>query len=513
MFDSRPFKIIVMALLVLLYASLRWWNIDAACLWFDEMFSVHAAEQPWNNILDFVAADLVHPPLFYLILKIWMAIGDSDLLWLRALPFLISCLAIVPFVLLGRELKLRYEVIATALFFLSVSGILINYAQRVRMYTLLMALSLTSVWLFVRYLNSGNGLIPLMAINILALYTQYFAAFVIGCEILVILALYRDKWRAAFWLTVSSLLAFLPWAIRVLLAARSGSDPQKNIGWVARPGPAEIWTFIFDLIEPVYFQFSSDEPASIYLISLPLLLIWVGLAGVFALRFKRNEQNDKALVLMATFAFVPMVAAFAVSWVMPYSIWGARHLIVCSGPLAFLAAAMIWRIDIRYVRLAGLSAVLVLTAIAGVYQFYSTKPTYLWCRWDEIGTKIMTEDHSGDNVKVYAFESIIAYHLWFASRDSGRPEIYDVTDVEPTPEDESYFLPRGFDGVKKTSLGSISGDRVRMVFRTHKAGEELIVFETMKELGYMPCTVLPDRYRATYMYDTEFVKNGAECGG
>ena len=52
-----------------------------------------------------------------------------------------------------------------------------------------------------------------------------------------------------------------------------------------------------------------------------------------------------------------------------------------------------------------------------------------------------------------------------------------------------------------------------MVFRTHKAGEELIVFETMKELGYMPCTVLPDRYRATYMYDTEFVKNGAECGG
>ncbi|MBK8149346.1 MAG: hypothetical protein IPK58_14375 [Acidobacteria bacterium] len=52
------------------YVVLRFWRLEDSCLWFDEIFSVHAASMPWSGILGFVAQDLIHPPLFYVLLKL-----------------------------------------------------------------------------------------------------------------------------------------------------------------------------------------------------------------------------------------------------------------------------------------------------------------------------------------------------------------------------------------------------------------------------------------------------------
>jgi hypothetical protein len=57
------------------------------------------------DLLAAVAADAVHPPLFYLLLKIWIGWGTS-LLWLRLFPTLISVVAIAPFLLLCRGIEI-----------------------------------------------------------------------------------------------------------------------------------------------------------------------------------------------------------------------------------------------------------------------------------------------------------------------------------------------------------------------------------------------------------------------
>jgi hypothetical protein len=51
--------------LCLLYAAVRLWRLTDACIWFDEIFGVHAAEHTWGEMWWFVAQDLIHPPLFY----------------------------------------------------------------------------------------------------------------------------------------------------------------------------------------------------------------------------------------------------------------------------------------------------------------------------------------------------------------------------------------------------------------------------------------------------------------
>src|ERR687886_2082712 len=92
-------QLVLTALLVALYAAVRLWRLTATCLWFDEIFSVHAARHTWAGLWSFAAADLIHPPLFYALLKLWIAAGGESLLWLRLFPALASVAALVPFLL------------------------------------------------------------------------------------------------------------------------------------------------------------------------------------------------------------------------------------------------------------------------------------------------------------------------------------------------------------------------------------------------------------------------------
>src|SRR2546430_2026610 len=115
--------------IVILYIAARLWRLTAGCLWFDEIFSVHAARHSWRELFSFVAADVVHPPLFYALLKIWIAAGGESLVWLRLFPFLISVAAIVPLMLLCRALQLNAAETNLALLLLAVNGYLIKYAQ------------------------------------------------------------------------------------------------------------------------------------------------------------------------------------------------------------------------------------------------------------------------------------------------------------------------------------------------------------------------------------------------
>ena len=186
---------LTIAAICLIYVAIRVWRLDESCLWFDELFSVHAAEHDWGSLFSFVAKDLIHPPLFYIVLKVWIAAGGESVFWLRLLPVAFSALAIFPFVRLCRELKLSTPVIFLSLFLLAINGALIKYTQTLRMYSMLMFLALVSMWLFARYFRRGKNFVWLVIANVLLVYTHYFGWLVIGTEIAAILIFQRIKWR------------------------------------------------------------------------------------------------------------------------------------------------------------------------------------------------------------------------------------------------------------------------------------------------------------------------------
>jgi len=477
---GRKHRNILLAALVAGFVLLRFWRIDVACLWFDEIFSVHAAQQSWGNLFSFIAADLIHPPLFYVVLKLWIGIGGESVFWLRALPAFFAIASIPPLIWLTRVLKLPTLVAPLALLFLTFNGSVLKYSQEVRMYSMLMCLSLFSAWLFARYFVKGKSFVPLVIINCFLIYTHYFGWFVVGSEIAAILLFQRMKWRRMAVMFGVLAAIFAPWAIAVFSAAERGGVAQ-NIGWMQRPVIRQIVTLFFNLIEPIYYQSSSIDPISDVKVALPILLIIA--LGVIALVVDNKaltEAQRDAVRLLLMFVAVPLSIALVLSWIMPVSIWGTRHLIILFAPFALISAFAVLNLPKGWMQTASVTLI-VLFCGYGLVNGLTTPPAATpWCEWNSAATKF--SEQRSNTEKLYVFEDLAAYHAWFILKDSD-PAIVKVNGTE-VKEDKAYFLPRRFDGVNVVNIDEINEPSIFVAFRTSRFETTAAPLSELMQLGY-----------------------------
>ncbi|CAN5528948.1 hypothetical protein BH10ACI1_BH10ACI1_04490 [soil metagenome] len=471
----------IIAVISFVYILFRVWNLTDSCLWFDEIFSVHAAEHSWESLFGFVALDLIHPPFFYVLLKLWISVGGESLFWLRFFSACFSTAALIPFYLLCRRLQLNYPAMAIAFLLFAVNGCLIKYSQEVRMYSVLLCLSLFSMWLFVRFLDLGKSFWILTIINILLVHTHYFGWFVVGSQVLAILILQRIKSGQIFLMFGINLVCFVPWILIVLKAAETSSGLSQNIGWIAKPDHYAFLQFIFDLIEPFYFQASSIDLPSNYGISLPVFVVLFTAQICYISSWKKKDKTEKRnFILLTIFILLPILLAFAASWIFPYSVWGTRHLIIVFAPLAILAAKCLEEIEIIPFKVTLVSLLLPLFIIALILKIIKPEPKYIWCGWESLA-QTLDRKQSG---KIYVFEDLTAYHFWFAMRESDNFQVTVVKDVEGLEEDKSYFLPRGFDAVRTSEIDKITDEKFWIAFKAKDWNEAEPPLRNLRLKGY-----------------------------
>lgn len=475
---------VIVGSLCLAYVALRFWGLVDSCLWFDEIFSIHAAEHSWDSILWFVARDLIHPPLFYLLLKIWITIGGEGLLWLRSLPVVFSVLALFPFLMLCKELKLKFEVIAVSLAFLAINGALIKYSQELRMYSLVLFVSLVSIWLFARFLMKGKSFVLLVLVNILLVYTHYFGWLVVLSQILAIVIFQRIKLRQILLMFGIVFSSFIPWAVAVIRAVNAGSDVNQNIGWVERPGLLQVFDLAFDLVEPFYFQASNAEPISLLYISIPILLIVATAKIVFLSEWKGFDEKNPVYLLLI-FATVPVAIAFVASWALPVSVWGSRHLIIVFPPAMILTGIVLNNIKWNAVKIGLLSALGVIVVAAFAVRLQTKDQVYIWCGWEPLAHNLQADSRvEALPTRILVFEDLVAYHFWFAVRDLESFKVVRVKGIEGLVEDSAYFIPRGFNDVEISEQNSIEGGEFYVVFRDSKWDTRHPPLSVFAERGY-----------------------------
>jgi uncharacterized membrane protein len=479
--------LIIFGLISVVYILLRMWNLTASCLWFDEIFSVHAATLPWQNLFWFVAQDLIHPPLFYALLKIWILAGGENLFWLRFFPVLFSILSVIPFLLLCRQFNLSSPSITLALTFFAVNGSLIKYAQEVRMYSLLLCFALFSMWLFARFLNSGKGFLLFIAVNILLVYSHYFGWLIIVSEILAVVILARERLKSISLMFGATVISFLPWIFAIWQATKINANVGQNIGWMTKPNLLSIFQFIFDLFEPVYFEQSNTDEPTIFLITLPILAIGTVAIGFYFVGWKSESKVErKNFLLLLIFLLTPISLAFIASWILPYSVWGTRHLIIAFAPFVILLATVFSKIKLQKLKIASLSIIFLLSGAAFLLQATRSEPKYIWCAWENLAHYLYDftlHGEDADNIYLYTYEDLIAYHFWFALRDSDRGfQIIKVNGV--MSEDKAYFLPRSFGSVQTVNEDEIKNERFFISFRAKDWNEFAPPLQNLISKGY-----------------------------
>lgn len=491
---TRELKIGLGVLAAAIYAALRLWRLDETCLWFDEIFSIHAAEHDWTGLLRFAALDIVHPPLFYAILKIWIGIVGEGIFWVRLLPVTFSLLALIPLVLLSKQIDGNSETkntlirwpLTIAIFLLAVNGALIRYAQELRMYSMLMFLALMSAWLFARYLFHGKSIILLTLVNVILVYTHYFGWFVVLAETASIVYMGRHLWRQFTLSTLICILCFVPWALAVVRAAGESEGLAQNIGWTPRPGVSDVLRLGLSLFEPFYYPATTVAPRSVYAVSVPLLMAVLVLIGSqFAKKRSEARRWDRGSVLLIILSTIPVTAALAMSWTFTHSIWGTRHLSMIFAPVALGVGYLVVPAR-RELSAAAVTMLIVFSAYAFVGYAKTAEAKHIWCCWGELSSS------STIGPEVYAFEDLVAYHLWFANRNGGT-QVKVIKDLPGVTEDPGFFMPRGFTEIQKVTLDDLRAVETWAAFRSSAAGaEQLYKEEPMRSLierGYRPVEI------------------------
>ena len=248
-FDS-PLFILAIGGVLALGVVLRF--VCQSDLWADEVLSVNIAKLPISQI----SAALRHdgsPPLYYLLLHVWMRIFGTGDAAVRALSGLAGVIALVPMWFVGRridERRIRLRVAPagsrtvawSALLLLAMSPFAIRYSTEARMY------SLVILWVLLGYLAVARAferptiarLVPVSVVTSLLLYTHYWTFSLVGVTGLTMLVYaWRgapERRRAAAAATVAvgvGVLTFLPW-----WSSFSFQLAHTGTPWGAPAGPA-----------------------------------------------------------------------------------------------------------------------------------------------------------------------------------------------------------------------------------------------------------------------------------
>jgi hypothetical protein len=416
-----------------LYVALRFWQLTAYDLAHDEVFSLQAARLGWRDLVSFVAADVVHPPLFYAVLKLWIGVGGESLLWLKLLPALTATAALVPFYLLCRELRLGRAETATAFFLAAVNAYLVYYAEELRMYSQLLLLTLCSVWLFFRFVHArGTSLGPLVAlfaVNLLLVYTQYFGWLVVAAEGVYLLVWHRRR-LAAFLASAGVLaLCFAPWAYLAARALVARRGLAENLDWVPRPGLSDVAWYYVTLNGP--FDVKRTASLGLALFGIPVLLwLWSIL--------RRRDWSRAALFSgLALFAFLPVAVAFAASRVLPQSVWGDRFLIVSAVPYLLLVATAAHRLRPSWLRIVFPALVVIWAAASGAATLHRDDRRF---HWDELTRAVASAEPDGEaRVRVYAFDPWIAAPIEHSFQVTGADRFQVVLVQDPAELAGEHF--------------------------------------------------------------------------
>jgi len=378
---------VILATLITAFAVLRVWYMTTYSLWGGEAFSMLGVKQDWNAMFAYIIADIVHPPLFYVFLKLWILVGGESLFWLKLFPVLNGIAMVVPLLLLCRELNLRLPVVNLALLLIALNGYLIHYAQELRMYSMFAFLALCSFWLFIRFFKAADNdiqsLIMLTAVNLLTIYTHYYGWLVVGLELLFLI-LWRRKILVFGSSIVLLLLLFSPWAYLVIQAARSIGGLEKNLDWIPKPRLTDILHFYSTLNGASGSRYI--ELLGLLLFNLPLLPWFVGI-----LRARRQGSTEDDAILfswLAMLSFLPVLVIFLVSQKLEQAVWIDRYFIFIAAPYMLLVAAAVYRLEPKWIRNIYIFLIILWGALAGINDLRTNRVAWTGA---QLGSRINWE--------------------------------------------------------------------------------------------------------------------------
>jgi uncharacterized membrane protein len=217
-----------------------------------------------------------HPPVYYLLLKVWSYIAGYDEAGLRGFSIAASTLSLIVAFKIGDLYSRRFALLFAGL--LASCPMFLYYALEARMYALYVLWALLCFYLFLKLLRQETSSFNLLlsgfiASGITLLYTHYYGIFFYGILALVlgIHFLRQRAWKSFAWLALPA-ISLLPWLpiIRLQTTAHKIHWTNGYLGFL--PSMQQFAKGSTELLTAPFQDQSAYEFYGVYALMLLLLL-------------------------------------------------------------------------------------------------------------------------------------------------------------------------------------------------------------------------------------------------
>ncbi len=448
-FCFRRSTILILLFIVLLAGLLRVIGLDFQPLWWDEGYSLYASTMDISSMVARTAED-IHPPLYYALLHLWIALVGSRAAAVRIFSVMSGVVAIPLLYLVGRRLFGSTVGILAALL-MAVSPFHVYYSQEVRMYGLETVLGLLSVYLMLKATGAGGTwlLCAYVLVTSAAMYTHYYAAFIPIFQTIFVLIAHRRA--IARWLVAQAalLVLYAPWL--VYTASRLTSYVAGKVA-IEHYAPLDVYTFFERHLAAFGLGHLPDNMS---------LLYWAGssfflLAVLGFIGYKRHPAQRRTfavrqapasgILLLALYLLVPLGLAYVVNLLYPFTPYGFERLLLFAAPAYYLLVSLglTWLKEFS-APLWGLalSLVLLLSGLS-LYGFYTV------ARYPEDDYRPLLERMLAlarpDDAVICLYPWQIGY--FGACWDQEPPHLYPAFEVDwPSRADDAGLIGRYCDGL------------------------------------------------------------------
>jgi mannosyltransferase len=300
--------------------------------WIDEGLSVGISDRPFGDIPDALRKD-GSPPLYYLLLHLWMkAAGTSEeaTRWLSLLCALVA----VPVAWWAARALFDTRTAWMAAVLAATSPFLTQYAQEARMYALVALLALVASAAYARAIALGGSV-------------RERRPWAIGYAVVLAAMLYTHNWALFFGAACG--------AVWLFLVTRSRGPERRELLVAGAIGFGGALALYLPWIPVTLYQAAhtgapwSESPTVVALLATPgrmlgqfaqvalLITAGAGLAGLFARRGGRLSPQGRAAACLLAVAVLTVALAWLSSQVSPA--WANRYLAVAVPPLLLAIAA------------------------------------------------------------------------------------------------------------------------------------------------------------------------------
>lgn len=292
--------------------------------WLDEFHTVLLSGMPWSQLFDYITGD-VHPPLYFILTKLWAQILDSSAVTLRYLSAATHLAAAGVFYALLRK---RYPdsfawLVGVAL--LLTSPALFYYASEARSYSLSVLWATLALMFILRFRELQNTpkwrhAIWLGVFLSIGFYIHYTNAFVAAGIVIALLILNRSLKQAVV-VSAAFLAACAPWMPVTLAqmktkgvldaAKHAASTDPSSLGFMpgVEPGNFTLGEMCIRLVENVASTIGMLPTNSLILMAFLAIPIIVACGLAAAATF--NSTHRDAPVLAASVAITMLLGLLA----------------------------------------------------------------------------------------------------------------------------------------------------------------------------------------------------------